>query len=85
MRHIGGADRLRGVEGSQRVVAPPVGDTVGSVGALLHLPDEEARHQRMQAARGHIEHIAATRSVSCQQWGDVGARGQRAGNVGAGD
>ena len=37
MRRIGGADRLRGVERSRRIVAPPVGDTIGSVGALLHL------------------------------------------------
>ena len=85
MPRIGGADRLRGVEWSRRVVAPPVGDAIGSVGALLHLPDEEARHQRMEAPGRHVEHIATTHSVPRQQWGDVGARGQRARDVGAGD
>ena len=85
MPRIGRTHRLNGVKGSRRIVAPPVGNSVGSVGALLHLPNEEAGHQRMEAAGRHVEHIAATRSVPRQQWGDVGARGQRTCDVGVGD
>ena len=63
MFRIGRAERLGLVEWSRRVVAPPVCDAIGSVGALLYLPNEEAGHQRMKAAGRHVEHIAALHSV----------------------
>jgi hypothetical protein len=39
----------------------------------------------MEAAGWHVEYIAATHSVSRQQWRDVSTRSQRTRNVGAGN
>ena len=82
MRRIGCPKSLCGVQGSRRVVAPPIGDTIGSVGALLHLPDEEAGHECVKAAGWNVEHITTVYRVPRKEWGDVGARGQRARDVG---
>ena len=85
MRGVGRAKRLRAMEWSRRIMPTPVGDTIGAIRALLHLPDEEAGHERMKAAGRNVEHIAATRRMSGEEWGDVSASGQGTRNVGGGD
>jgi hypothetical protein len=48
---------------ARRVVTPPVCDAVGSIGGLLHLPDEEPWQEGMQAARRHIKHVTTLNGV----------------------
>mgnify|MGYP003340152955 CR=1 FL=1 len=65
------AERFGTMQRSFIAASSPIAHAIGSVRRLLHLPDEQPGHQRVQRARRNIQHISGGNGDRCEEWRNI--------------